>query len=156
MKDKVVIRDAVAGDRDAAKAIAAAGMREFDIVPDFEGLDRALGGIGAPRAGRAFDLVAEVDGRICGSLIVSLAGHGTGKLNGFYIDPSVRGRGIGRKLLATAVARARQMGLGELTLETWGKMRAAVALYEATGWIRCDDPPHESGSDRAYRLPLEP
>jgi hypothetical protein len=45
-------------------------------------------------------------------------------------------------------------GLARLYLETWGRMSAAVRLYESGGWVRGEDPPAGSGADRSYWLEL--
>jgi hypothetical protein len=43
MSGDFVIRRAVLGDRDALLGIAATGMHEFGLEPDFHGLDADLG-----------------------------------------------------------------------------------------------------------------
>jgi len=49
MSGDFVIRRAVLGDRDAILGIAATGMREFGLEPDFHGLDADLGLFGEER-----------------------------------------------------------------------------------------------------------
>jgi ribosomal protein S18 acetylase RimI-like enzyme len=150
-----IIRPASAEDRDSALAVAAAGMREFGIEPEFETLDGDLALIGTAHARLLAGLVAERGGEVCGCIVVTHAGEdGKGKLSGFYVDPSSRGHGIGRALLQAAVQEARRAGLLQLTLLTWEHMHAARALYEASGWVRGEDPPAHSGANRAYRLEL--
>ena len=87
-------------------------------------------------------------------MIISATGGRTGKLSGFYVTKTYRGHGVGRALLHAAVQAARDVGLARLSLETWGRMAAAVRLYESTGWIRGEDPPLSSGADRSYWLEL--
>lgn len=53
-----------------------------------------------------------------------------------YIVPEFRGRGLGKTLLATSLARARQMqGLEEIQLIVAGHNHEAVGLYERCGFI---------------------
>ncbi len=150
-----VIRRATAADREAVLTIAAAGMREFELEPDFAGLDADLARLGEDRPGCVVaEFVAEVGNAICGSVILSVKAVGVGKLSGLYVSPAYRGCGIGRALLQAAVGAGRGAGLARLYLETWGRMSAAVRLYESVGWVRGEDPPTRSAADRSYWLEL--
>jgi ribosomal protein S18 acetylase RimI-like enzyme len=57
-------------------------------------------------------------------------------LNDLFVDPSVRRRGVGQKLLAAAAEFGRSAGAVRLTLSTAHSNTAAQALYEAQGWRR--------------------
>jgi GNAT superfamily N-acetyltransferase len=149
-----IIRRATAADREAVLRVAAAGMREFGLTPDFTGLDAELGRIGEGRADTVAEFVALVGTTICGSVVVSATSGRVGKLSGFYISDAYRGHGIGRALLQAAMEASRGIGLARLYLETWGGMHAAVRLYESTGWVRGEDLPTSSGADRSYWLEL--
>jgi GNAT superfamily N-acetyltransferase len=149
-----VIRAATTADREAILRIAAAGMHQFGLVPDFAGLDAELGRIGEEREGAIAELVAVVDGAVCGSVVISGKSGQMAKLSGFYVSDAYRGHGIGRALLRAAVETASCTGTERLYLETWGRMTAAVRLYESTGWIRGEDLPANSGADRSYWLDL--
>ena len=150
----LVIRRAITDDREAVLGIATAGMQEFGLVPDFAGLDVDLGHIGEDREGTIADLVAVVGTAVCGSVVISGKGDRIGKLSGFYVSDAYRGHGIGRALLSAAVEAARRHGMELLYLETWGRMDAAVRLYESTGWERGEDLPANSGAERSYWLAL--
>jgi GNAT superfamily N-acetyltransferase len=150
MVSDFLIRRAVAADREAVQTIAAAGMREFGLEPDFADLDR----LGDGRPGVVAKFVAEVDHAICGSAILSVRAAGVGKLSGLYVNSACRGRGMGRALLQAAFTAGMGSGLARLYLQTWGRMSAAVRLYESAGWARGADPPAGSGADRSYWLEL--
>lgn len=62
-------------------------------------------------------------------------GHGTFELRKMYFDETLRGRGMGRKLLFALVDVAKKKGARELRLETNSRMRAAIALYESFGFV---------------------
>jgi ribosomal protein S18 acetylase RimI-like enzyme/anti-sigma regulatory factor (Ser/Thr protein kinase) len=64
------------------------------------------------------------------------------------VDPSVRGRGIGRMLLDACVHRARRRGSGYVGLHTAPFMGAARALYQSTGFERA--PEHDFDPHRYY------
>jgi len=150
----LIVRGALTADRETVLRIAAAGMQEFGLVPDFGGLDAELGQIGENREGTIAELVAVVGSAVCGSIIISGKSDRVGKLSGFYVSDAYRGHGIGRALLSAAVEAARCNGTERLYLETWGRMSAAVRLYESSGWVRGEDPPTSSGADRSYWLTL--
>ncbi len=59
------------------------------------------------------------------------------------VDPACRRQGIGRACLAAFEARAQDMGATEAHLEVAADNAAAIALYEAAGYVR-------SGHRRAY------
>lgn len=154
MPHDITIRRATVADRGAVLRVAAEGMREFGLVPDFAGLDAELGRLGEGHADALGEFVAVVENAVCGGVIISAKGGRTGKLSGFYVSKTFRGRGVGRALLEAAVQAARDVGLARLYLETWGRMAAAMRLYESTSWVRGEDPPVSSGADRSYWLQL--
>lgn len=129
-------------------------LRSYGIEPDPEGLDADVVAFGTAGDGPALELVAEVAGTAVGSVVISARGNGEAWLSKFFVDAAYRGRGIGRALLARAVAEARSRGYGRLNLETRSIYREAVHLYEATGWVRGPDLPPEYGPDRTYSLAL--
>jgi len=151
---KLLIRRATLADRASVLEIAATGMREFGLVPEFDGLDAALGQLGEGRPAAIAELVADEDGIVVGSVVVVEKGASVGKLTGFYVHPAHRGRGVGRALLAEAIRAAKLAGLRRLDLETWASMETAVQLYESFGWVLGSDPPPGSGADRSYWLEL--
>ena len=57
---------------------------------------------------------------------------------GMYVDAAARGRGVGRQLLEHAITHAARMsGVRQLTLGVNAHNDAALALYEAHGFVRC-------------------
>jgi len=50
------------------------------------------------------------------------------------VDPDFRGRGIGRELLATVEAHARDLGCGKVTLEVRSDNARAMAAYRRAGF----------------------
>jgi len=68
----------------------------------------------------------------CGAL--RLLDAETAELKRMYVSPSVRGTGLGRRLVAALEAEARALGVRRLVLETGVRQAAALALYRATGF----------------------
>jgi GNAT superfamily N-acetyltransferase len=60
----------------------------------------------------------------------------TVELKRMYVRPTARGRGLGRRLLDTALTWARQQQAREVVLDTTEEMRAARHLYEQAGFRR--------------------
>ena len=79
-------------------------------------------------------LVAVEDGRIVGHLSLELAGYGVASL-GMEVARASRGRGVGRALLAEAVATARRLGAHKMALQVWPHNVAALALYRRVGFV---------------------
>jgi putative acetyltransferase len=154
MRGHLVVRRAVLGDREAVLRIAATGMREFGLEPDFHGLDVDLGLFGEERAQVVAEFVAATENAVCGSVVLTVKAEGIGKLSGLYVNSAHRGQGVGRALLKAAVDAGQSGGFARLYLETWGKMTTAVRLYESSGWVRGADLPASSGADRSYWLEL--
>ncbi|MEP7273554.1 MAG: GNAT family N-acetyltransferase [Acidobacteriota bacterium] len=68
----------------------------------------------------------------CGALRLLYAE--TAELKRMYVSPNVRGQGLGRRLVAALESEARALGVRRLVLETGVRQKAALALYEATGF----------------------
>jgi DNA-binding MarR family transcriptional regulator/GNAT superfamily N-acetyltransferase len=79
---------------------------------------------------------AVCDGRIIGSLAVDAEdmGDGIAHLRWFIVDDDVRGSGVGRKLLAAALAFTEANGFAEAHLWTFSGLSAARHLYVAHGF----------------------
>jgi GNAT superfamily N-acetyltransferase len=52
------------------------------------------------------------------------------------VDPSIRGRGIGRALVDALEREARLLGTTTVVLETGTRLMPAIKLYEALGYAR--------------------
>ncbi len=72
----------------------------------------------------------------CGGL--KFHGDAPAEVKRMWVDPGVRGLGIGRRLLAELEARAADRGVTVLRLETNGTLAEAVSLYRASGYREVD------------------
>ena len=73
----------------------------------------------------------------CGG--VRLLSPQVSEIKRMYVDPSARGHGLARRLLATLEAAAVSLGATVARLDTGRDMAPAVGLYRATGYVEIDD-----------------
>lgn len=62
---------------------------------------------------------------------------GEAELLRIAVDPAHRGEGLGRQLLEACLADLAAQGMTRCFLEVRAANRAAIALYQACGWVPC-------------------
>lgn len=55
------------------------------------------------------------------------------------VDPSGRGRGVGRRLTLACIDRARRLGRSQVVIHTTAAMQTAWGMYERMGFRRSED-----------------
>jgi ribosomal protein S18 acetylase RimI-like enzyme len=108
MSRTLTIRPASADDLPAVKALVDGCRRELGFVP-LPALRRALD--------RGWLNVAECGGAVVGMVEWWARRDGVTVLHTIAVAPSARGLGIGRRLLASLVGRARAAGAGSIRLK---------------------------------------
>jgi GNAT superfamily N-acetyltransferase len=98
--------------------------------------------------GRLIGLVVAVQG---GTSASRFAVVGESELHLLCVDPSARGRGVGRALVDRAIEVARTMGSSRMILWTQPSMAAARHLYEQCGFVRAADRDFSRG-ERAFQV----
>lgn len=88
--------------------------------------------------------VAERDGQVVGSVFVVHQDLETAKLRMLYVDRSARGLGLGRHLVAQALAFARSAGYRRMVLWTNDVLVSARHIYEAEGFRLVEENSHHS------------
>ena len=93
-------------------------------------------------------LMAEIGGHPVGCCALIAMADGGYELAKMAVDETVRGRGIGKRLMTAAVALARDLNAPRLYIETNSSLKNAIGLYEAhgfrhmaaqpTAYARCD------------------
>src|SRR4030095_10694994 len=84
--------------------------------------------------GRGAFLIVYLEGTPVGCGALRLLDSTTAELKRMYVAPALRGKGLGRRLVAALEAEARALGVRRLVLETGVRQAAALALYRATGF----------------------
>jgi DNA-binding MarR family transcriptional regulator/GNAT superfamily N-acetyltransferase len=99
-----------------------------------------------PRRERCW--IAERDGENAGSvfLIAHPEREGVAKLRLLLVEPSARGLGIGRRLVAECTRFARQTGYHTITLWTQSHLDSARRIYQAAGYRLAHEATHHSFS----------
>jgi ribosomal protein S18 acetylase RimI-like enzyme len=124
-------------DLDDAVALirAYAAALPIDLAyQDFEAEMAALPGKYAAPAG-ALLLARGADKAALGCVgLRQLADPGDCEMKRLYVAPAGRGLGVGRALVTTVVATARQKGYRRMLLDTLPSMQAAMALYDEAGF----------------------
>ena len=128
-----------AGEGDAAELRVM--LREYAAwvgdgcfwVNDFEAELAAL-----PGYYKALLIARDDDGGLVGSAAVKHLPDGAAELKRLYVRPAARGTGLGRRLAAAAVDRARELGYAVIRLDTLPKMEAARGIYASLGFQPCE------------------
>jgi molybdopterin-guanine dinucleotide biosynthesis protein A/GNAT superfamily N-acetyltransferase len=113
------------------RSLVSDTLREFGFEPDPQ-LDPDLED---PAVVYDDVWVALLNGDVVGSVALRELEPGRLELKRMYLRGEARGRGTGRRLLETALARGRAVGAHTIALDTTERMHAARALYESYGFV---------------------
>lgn len=139
----------------AMQALIVAVLKEYGLTPDQAGVDADVLDIERhyrQPGGEFFAVYRE--GELVGTMGVVPVSADNCELRKMYLHPSVRGAGLGKRLLALAEAEARQRGYRQMQLETASVLKEAIALYERNGYVAQCGSPHVGRCDRIYRKQL--
>lgn len=79
---------------------------------------------------------AELNGRYVGCGALALM-DGYGELKSMFTDPSARGQGVAKAILAAIESEAQHHSFDHIALETGWLLKEAVALYRRLGFSEC-------------------
>jgi molybdenum cofactor guanylyltransferase len=136
---------------DGFRSLVSDTLREFGFEPD-PAIDSDLDD--PARTYAAIWVVLEGD-EVVGSIALRDLGERRLELKRMYLRTSQRGRGLGRRLLTTALDWARAQGTRTIRLDTTREMEAARHLYEQYGFHRIPGEAPRQGQQRLlYELDL--
>lgn len=107
-----------------------------------EGLDHLSDYYSAAPDRRAYYVLVEDDGALAGG--IGLAEfplfENCAELQKLYLSDAVKGHGFGYKLIEKIEEAARELGYSQIYLETHTNLRAALHIYEKSGYVAIDKP----------------
>lgn len=131
----VHIRRSALASPDAARLITALNTELTATFPEPGATHFSLSDEQVVAGGGAL-LVAYLDEVAVGCGAVRRLDEATAEIKRMYVDPTVRGRGIGRALVEALEREARLLGITRIVLETGTRLTPAIKLYEAMGYAR--------------------
>ncbi len=88
--------------------------------------------------GRGVFLIARAGDRAVGCGAIRFLDATTAEAKRMYVEPALRGSGVGAAVLAGLEAAAREHGVGRLVLETGVHQDRALDLYRRAGFTQVD------------------
>lgn len=143
-------------DREAVTGLVYGVLQEYGLKPDPEATDADLDDIERSyfARGGAFFVLEDRDGSIIGAYGLYPLDNQMCELRKMYLQKSHRGKGLGKLLLDSALAEARELGFTKVTLETASVLKEAIALYKSYGFVEYTPDHMSSRCDQAYVLEL--
>ncbi len=86
--------------------------------------------------------IVEGDGIVRGSLAIAKVDGSTAQLRWFYLEPELRGKGLGRQLMNELIAFARDKGYKRIVLWTVDTLWVAIRVYERSGFKKVERKAH--------------
>lgn len=112
------------------------------------------------KPGREQCWIAEVEGMMAGSVILTDEGDGVCRLRLLYVEPFAQGLGIGHALVSACTDFAREAGYREMVLWTHTILETARRIYARHGFTISETAMHETFGmplmGETWRLPLTP
>jgi GNAT superfamily N-acetyltransferase len=87
--------------------------------------------------------IVESDGDVKGCIALARSDEGTAQLRWFYLDPSLRGKGLGTRLVMDLLAFAREKRYRRVILWTVDSLWDAIRVYERCGFRAVERKAHK-------------
>src|SRR5579862_5803023 len=152
------IRQATNEDISGIKNVVFTILREYGLPPDEKGKDKDLENVekeySAPHG--FFGVLVEIKtNNIIGTIGLCRIDAQTSELRKMYLQKDHRGKGLGKYLLTTALAVAKQRQVKRIFLETISPLQEAISLYRQFGFTEIPISVKNERVDRAFELYLE-
>jgi len=149
------IRDAKNEDSSEIKRLVFSILKEYGLCPDLDTTDSDLLDIykSYPGGGGYF-VVIEKEKEIMGCAGIYRINESECELRKMYLNPSIRGKGIGRLLLEKMISKAISLGFNRMKLETASILKEAISLYIKYGFKQIASEHIASRCDQVFELNL--
>ena len=149
------IRDYELADTPRLWEILSNALAPYDLFVEPEGTDQDLCDVNAAyiSGGGAFRVLLD-DERLIGMYGLHWESPDVVELRKMYLEPSYKGRGLGKDLLKDAIDQARTLGFTAMVLETNTCLFEAVSLYRRFGFVEMQRAHLAPRCDLAMRLDL--
>jgi len=130
------IRDYQLDDNTRLWEILGNALAPYALYVEPEGIDLDLRDVNAAyiSGGGAFRVLLD-DERVIGMYGLHRESSYVVELRKMYLEPSYKGRGLGKDLLTDAIGQARASGFTAMVLETNTCLVEAVGLYRRFGFV---------------------
>jgi GNAT superfamily N-acetyltransferase len=130
----VIVRDFRPGDEAAFRDINLEWIERFFVVEDKDRETLGNPGKYILDPGGAIFIAMDDDDPVGAVALVVMDGDSV-ELAKMGVRPAAQGKGAGRMLIAAAIARAREMGMKRVYIETNSKLGPALKLYRDAGFV---------------------
>ena len=131
----IQIRKSTLAAPDAVRLIAALNAELNSTMPE-PGAGHFMLSSEQVGPGHGAFLIAYLDDVAVGCGAARRLDEKTAELKRMYVDPQVRGQGIGRELVESLEHEARALGVTRVVLETGTRLAPAIRMYEGLGYVR--------------------
>jgi putative acetyltransferase len=151
------VRPATNIDIPQVKDLVFSVLNEYGLKPNESGKDKDLADIEKNyfSVGGFFGVAEDSNSKkIVGSFGLCPISKEVLELRKMYLAKPVRGQGLGRFMLGTAIAVAKEKKYRKIFLETISPLKEAIALYKQNGFIEIEPAEINDRVDRAFELEL--
>jgi len=144
-------------DREKVTNLVYSILKEYSLKADPDCTDADLKDIEQSyfEKGGTFYVLEERDGSIIGAYGLCPVGKQTCELRKMYLHSAYRDKGLGKFLMESALAKARQMKFKTMILETASVLKEAICLYKSYGFVAYQPKQLSGRCNQAYIIELK-
>jgi putative acetyltransferase len=130
------LRSATNTDKTKIENLVFSVLAEYGLKSDPECTDSDLSNIQLSYIdkGGSFDVLVDENDNIQGTVGLYRINETTCEIRKMYLSSSLRGQGLGKKLLTHALSKAKELGYTRVELETASVLKEAIGLYKRYGF----------------------